>query len=277
MSTLSELVEYGIGMFDEIRLCRLLFILDQVDPVVVEMLARGLTTDENLKQTGIPIDELQRRLRKLIKLTEELDHRDNPKLNDGGPTYERASLAVVDIGDFLMAANDLADEIAKQQVARSQENPAWEALFSLIGESTLPAPFRGLGMVLTRVLNETIPFVAQDEYVEDPPGAIPITAEIPIPNELSLLPGHSWIDFTQPMTIALTRLSTERQLAYICVRTNMKHGTNCKPVVIGLADETGEIIANVQLEVNLPALTVRLDKRPVRVIIGAETGSANAK
>ena len=122
MSTLSELVEYGLGMFDEIRLCRLLFILDQVDPVVVEMLAMGLTTGENLKQTGIPIDELQRRLRKLIKLTEELDHRDNPKLNDEGPKYERQNLAVVDISDFLMAANDLADEIAKQQVARSQEN-----------------------------------------------------------------------------------------------------------------------------------------------------------
>jgi len=85
----------------------------------VEMLARGFITDDNLEQAGIPLDEMHDRILKLLKLTEELQHRGNPKLDDGGPPYERQDLAVVDITDFLVSAKDLADAITKQQLARS--------------------------------------------------------------------------------------------------------------------------------------------------------------
>lgn len=115
MKISGKMVEYGIACMQENRLRRLLFLLNETDPVLVEMLTSGYILVAIIERYGIPLEELHERLNKLINLTMEL-RLSSEKLNDTVAMYECTNLAVVDIDDFLMAAEDLDVEITTIQL-----------------------------------------------------------------------------------------------------------------------------------------------------------------
>lgn len=111
MNTHDESIQHGIWLSQDALLRRLLYFLNEVDPLLVEMIARGCDVDQLLECTGLPLDGLQERIKKLIKRAEELRHGENQKLDDGGPNYECKNLVVIDIIDFLLDVEDLEEEI----------------------------------------------------------------------------------------------------------------------------------------------------------------------
>ena len=91
-----------------------------------------------------------------------------------------------------------------------------------------------------------------------------------MPARLASIPGLSWVNFNQPIFVALTRSESQRQIAYIKVQKSGRRATERKllKLYVALVNEDGDVAGHVELDSHHPQLSIQVVGKATRFILG---------
>ena len=173
--------------------------------------------------------------------------------------------------EFRAAADKLTLEDFRQYCnANSTNQIDTDQPWYVVSKDVLAKLLPALRNAWTRSIGDLETFRPLEFQLENSPAPKPVVMTTEMPTTLAAIPGLDWIDFDEPIFVALSRSKNNKEIAYIRIKKSGQRVTkdNLRKLCVALTHKDGGIAGYIELDPHHPQLSIQLVGEVTTIVIG---------